>query len=204
MRDCAGHCRTHRGQQSRESALNSLPSRRGGRAPPGHGGGHGRRPSAPHAATPGRHAGRRAAPARAPPAVAPAEPAGRGEELESWTPGNLEVCDARQVFQISRFPDSHRFRPARPSPRASAVRLHCPRHGGRRLTDTPAERGAESTWTRLRRRKVVQWGVAYAAGAWALLQVLEYFGGTFHWPEQSQQLTTLALLIGPSQGDQPQ
>ena len=31
---------------------NSLPSRREGRAPPGHGGGHGRRPSAPHAATP--------------------------------------------------------------------------------------------------------------------------------------------------------
>ena len=39
------------------------------------------------------------------------------------------------------------------------------RHGGRRLTDTPAERAAESTWTRLRRRKVVQWGVVYVAAA---------------------------------------
>ena len=64
------------------------------------------------------------------------------------------------------------------------------------MTDTPEERGAESTWTRLRRRKVVQWGVAYAAGAWLLMQVLEYFSGTFDWPRQVQQLSTLALLIG--------
>ena len=64
------------------------------------------------------------------------------------------------------------------------------------MTDTPTERGAESTWTRLRRRKVVQWGVAYVAGAWGLLQGLEYFIRTFDWPEQLQQLATLALLIG--------
>ena len=32
-------------------------------------------------------------------------------------------------------------------------------------TDTPTEREAESVWTSLRRRKVVQWGVAYAAAA---------------------------------------
>ena len=64
------------------------------------------------------------------------------------------------------------------------------------MTDTPTERGAESTWTRLRRRKVVQWGIVYVAGAWGLLQGLEYFGDTFDWPEQVQQLATLALLIG--------
>jgi len=64
------------------------------------------------------------------------------------------------------------------------------------VNDTPAERGAESTWARLRRRKVVQWGFAYAAAAWVLLQVLEYFSGTFDWPRQIQQLTTVALLIG--------
>jgi TolB-like protein/Tfp pilus assembly protein PilF len=51
-------------------------------------------------------------------------------------------------------------------------------------------------WAALRRRKVVQWGVAYAAGAWLLMQVLEYFSGTFDWPRQIQQLSTLALLIG--------
>jgi TolB-like protein/Flp pilus assembly protein TadD len=48
----------------------------------------------------------------------------------------------------------------------------------------------------LRRRKVVQWGIAYAAGAWGLLQGLAYVTDTFHWPEQFQQLATLALLIG--------
>jgi hypothetical protein len=64
------------------------------------------------------------------------------------------------------------------------------------LTDTPTERAAESTWTRLRRRKVVQWAVGYVAASWGLLQGLEYFIRTFGWPEQLQQLTTLALLIG--------
>ena len=64
------------------------------------------------------------------------------------------------------------------------------------MTDTPAERVTESTWTGLRRRKVVQWGVAYAAGGWLLMQVLEYFSGTFDWPRQVQQLSTVALLIG--------
>jgi hypothetical protein len=29
-----------------------------------------------------------------------------------------------------------------------------------------------------------------------LLQVLDYFSGTFDWPRQIQQLTTVALLIG--------
>jgi len=64
------------------------------------------------------------------------------------------------------------------------------------VNDAPAEREGDSTWARLRRRKVVQWGIAYAAAAWVLLQVLEYFSATFDWPRQIQQLTTVALLIG--------
>jgi TolB-like protein/cytochrome c-type biogenesis protein CcmH/NrfG len=63
------------------------------------------------------------------------------------------------------------------------------------VTDATAGEGA-NLWTRLRRRKVVQWGLAYAAGAWGLLQGLAYVTTTFHWPEQIQQLATLALLIG--------
>ena len=47
------------------------------------------------------------------------------------------------------------------------------------MTDAPTEREGEGAWTRLRRRKVVQWGIAYAAAAWTLLQVLEYFGETY-------------------------
>jgi len=48
----------------------------------------------------------------------------------------------------------------------------------------------------LRRRKVVQWGIAYAAGAWGLLQGLEYVTSTFDWPQRMQQFATLGLLLG--------
>ena len=64
------------------------------------------------------------------------------------------------------------------------------------MTDTPTEGGGEGTWAKLRRRKVVQWGIAYAAGAWGLLQGLAYVSETFDWPRQVQQVGTLALLIG--------
>jgi TolB-like protein/Tfp pilus assembly protein PilF len=64
------------------------------------------------------------------------------------------------------------------------------------VTDPPTEGGGEGIWAKLRRRKVVQWGIAYAAGAWGLLQGVAYVTATFHWPEQIQQLATVALLIG--------
>jgi TolB-like protein/tetratricopeptide (TPR) repeat protein len=64
------------------------------------------------------------------------------------------------------------------------------------LTDTPTERDGEGPWAKLRRRKVVQWGIVYAAGAWGLLQGLAYVTSTFDWPRQIQQLATIALLIG--------
>jgi TolB-like protein/Tfp pilus assembly protein PilF len=64
------------------------------------------------------------------------------------------------------------------------------------VTDTPTERADESTWTRLRRRKVVQWGLVYVAAAWGFLQGLEYVTETFQWPVQLRQIAFLALLIG--------
>ncbi len=64
------------------------------------------------------------------------------------------------------------------------------------MNDTPIERQDSSAWTKLRRRKVVQWGVVYVAAAWGFLQGLAYISSTFDWPRQIQQLTTLALLIG--------
>jgi len=64
------------------------------------------------------------------------------------------------------------------------------------VNDPAPDSDIASVWSALRRRKVVPWGVAYAAGAWLLMQVLEYFSGTFDWPRQVQQLSTLALLIG--------
>jgi len=64
------------------------------------------------------------------------------------------------------------------------------------LADSPTERETEGPWDKLRRRKVVQWGLAYAAGAWGLLQGLEYVSEAFGWPSQLRQVAVLALLIG--------
>jgi TolB-like protein/Flp pilus assembly protein TadD len=64
------------------------------------------------------------------------------------------------------------------------------------VTDTPTEREEEGGWAKLRRRKVVQWTLAYAAGAWLVLQVLAYVSGVFDWPRQVQQIAMLLLLIG--------
>jgi TolB-like protein/tetratricopeptide (TPR) repeat protein len=64
------------------------------------------------------------------------------------------------------------------------------------VTDAPTEREGEGPWARLHRRKVVQWGIAYVAGAWALLQVLGYFSGVFDWPREIQQIAMLLLLTG--------
>ena len=51
-------------------------------------------------------------------------------------------------------------------------------------------------WAGLRRRKVVQWGLAYAAGAWGFLQGLEYVSEAFGWPGQLRQVAIIALLVG--------
>ena len=64
------------------------------------------------------------------------------------------------------------------------------------MTDAPTEREEGGGWARLRRRKVVQWGLAYAAGAWALLQVIGFFSDTFHWPELAKQFAAIALIVG--------
>jgi len=64
------------------------------------------------------------------------------------------------------------------------------------MTDTPTERGEEGGWAKLRRRKVVQWGLAYAAGAWALLQVVGFATDTFDWPRLIQQFASIGLVVG--------
>jgi len=64
------------------------------------------------------------------------------------------------------------------------------------VTDAPTEREGEGGWAKLRRRKVVQWGVAYAACGWGFLQGLEYVSESFAWPEQLRQVAIIALLVG--------
>jgi hypothetical protein len=62
--------------------------------------------------------------------------------------------------------------------------------------NAPVERVGEDTWDRLRHRKVVQWGLAYAAGAWVLLQVLGFVSDSFAWPAAIKQVATIMLAIG--------
>jgi len=64
------------------------------------------------------------------------------------------------------------------------------------VTDGPQDGAGENLWNRLRRRKLVQWGIAYAAGAWGFLQGLQYVSDAFAWPTQIRQVAILALLIG--------
>jgi TolB-like protein/Flp pilus assembly protein TadD len=64
------------------------------------------------------------------------------------------------------------------------------------VTDTPMEREGEGAWAKLRRRKVVQWSIAYAAGAWGFLQGLQYVSDAFGWPAQLRRVAILTLLFG--------
>jgi len=62
--------------------------------------------------------------------------------------------------------------------------------------DEPTEHAGEGLWARMRRRKVVQWGIAYVAGAWGLLQGLAYLSTVFQWPAHLQRPATVAFLVG--------
>jgi TolB-like protein/Tfp pilus assembly protein PilF len=64
------------------------------------------------------------------------------------------------------------------------------------VNDAPTEREEEGAWAMLRRRKVVQWSLAYAAGAWALLQVVGFAVDTFDWPRVIQQFSSIGLVVG--------
>jgi TolB-like protein len=64
------------------------------------------------------------------------------------------------------------------------------------VTDTPIEHEGEGAWAKLRRRKVVQWGLAYLAGGWTLLQVVEYLAETYAWPPAIRQLAIPAIALG--------
>jgi len=53
-----------------------------------------------------------------------------------------------------------------------------------------------SFWSRLRERKLVQWALAYLAGAWAVLEVLGYVGDQFGWPALVGQVLVVSALSG--------
>jgi TolB-like protein/Tfp pilus assembly protein PilF len=49
---------------------------------------------------------------------------------------------------------------------------------------------------RLKQRKLVQWALAYFAGSFALIQVLDIVALRFGWPEQTVRFLIIALAIG--------
>lgn len=49
---------------------------------------------------------------------------------------------------------------------------------------------------RLKQRKLIQWCVAYLAGAWVLLQVLDFVAGQFDWPSALVRSATVFLAMG--------
>lgn len=63
------------------------------------------------------------------------------------------------------------------------------------MSSTGAE-DVDGLWQKLRRRKVVQWGIAYAAGAWGFLQAFEYASEAFGWSGQLRQVAIFTALIG--------
>jgi hypothetical protein len=68
--------------------------------------------------------------------------------------------------------------------------------GERDMSNALDKSPVASSWDMLRRRKVVQWGLTYAAAAWGLLQGVAYLCDTFGWPHYVQQLATLTLVAG--------
>ena len=73
---------------------------------------------------------------------------------------------------------------------------YTPGQGEETLADAPTERDDETAWAKLSRRKVVQWGLAYAAGAWAVLEVIGFAADAFHWPGVIKPFSMLILAIG--------
>ena len=51
-------------------------------------------------------------------------------------------------------------------------------------------------FAKLKQRKLVQWGVAYVAAAFALIQGIDVVAQQFGWPESVRRGTTLVLVVG--------
>jgi phage shock protein PspC (stress-responsive transcriptional regulator) len=53
-----------------------------------------------------------------------------------------------------------------------------------------------SLLARLRERKLVQWALAYLAGAWLVLQVVDVLGQNFDWSRTFFRSATVLLTVG--------
>jgi TolB-like protein len=62
--------------------------------------------------------------------------------------------------------------------------------------DLPWRLCVPSLFQRLKQRKLVQWAVAYLAGAWLVTEVLDVIGERFHWPDWVLQGLIVLLAFG--------
>ncbi len=53
-----------------------------------------------------------------------------------------------------------------------------------------------SVWERIRQRKLVQWAIAYLAGAWVVFQLVAELGGRWSWPAGLQRAIDVMLVAG--------
>lgn len=51
-------------------------------------------------------------------------------------------------------------------------------------------------FTRLKQRKIIQWAIAYAGGAWLLLQLLSLLAQPFAWPDLVMRAAVIVLGVG--------
>jgi pentatricopeptide repeat protein len=64
-------------------------------------------------------------------------------------------------------------------------------------TTAPVEAAAPlGVWERIKDHKVIQWGVAYSGGAFAIAQAQELLGNAFEWPNIVGRLIVIALIVG--------
>jgi hypothetical protein len=49
---------------------------------------------------------------------------------------------------------------------------------------------------RLKQRKLVQWALAYVAGAWEVLQALGLAADSYEWPHQVMQMAIAVIALG--------
>ena len=61
---------------------------------------------------------------------------------------------------------------------------------------TESDTGILSFLHRLKKRKMVQWAIAYFAGAWVLLEVFDLVAEQFFWPTWIRQAATIVVLFG--------
>jgi TolB-like protein len=61
---------------------------------------------------------------------------------------------------------------------------------------TPDSQPPDSFWARIRRHKVVEWTLAYAAFGYATLHLVEMLRDAFEWPPLVPRLTVFGLALG--------